>query len=353
MSATESVQERLQTAEAEVRKLKQKLEERKAGFETKPPPLELFHRRSERNLDVERMQTLHADPRKVYSIDWAGSSSILLSIGQAGQLIVWNAAKAQKQSLVLQKNYWTLACTFESDTDRLIATGGLNNSCSVYAFDARALRIQEPAVHEFVYHTGYISSCCFLSGSSLVIGSGDKRCSVWDVEKGERMNAFPGHSGDITSVHSCPVDPNVFASGSCDSTVKIWDCRAGTNVLTFSSSEAELNSVRYMRNGFVIATGGEDGICSLIDIRSCSRINEFGGESSSSAIKSVDFSKSGRFVFAGYDSKECAVMDCFDPEWAPKYYLMGHTDCISDVKVNSEGTALATASWDGTIMIHA
>ena len=48
---------------------------------------------------------------------------------------------------------------------------------------------------------------------------------MWDIPTAVSLSIFPDHNGDVMSVSMNPTDPNMFVSGSCDSTAAIWDIR--------------------------------------------------------------------------------------------------------------------------------
>ena len=54
---------------------------------------------------------------------------------------------------------------------------------------------------------------------------GDSTCIMWDIPTAVSLSIFPDHNGDVMSVSMNPTDPNMFVSGSCDSTAAIWDIR--------------------------------------------------------------------------------------------------------------------------------
>ena len=66
-------------------------------------------------------------------------------------------------------------------------------------------------------------------------------------------------------------------------------------------------------------------------------------------VTGVAFSASGRYLFAAYDDTVCQVWDTLKGETAGE--LRGHAQRISCLGVASDGCALATGSWDGTLRV--
>lgn len=48
----------------------------------------------------------------------------------------------------------------------------------------------------------------------ILTGSGDGTCCLWDVESGEMMQCFSGHTADVMSLDLSPSESgNTFVSG--------------------------------------------------------------------------------------------------------------------------------------------
>jgi WD40 repeat protein len=69
-------------------------------------------------------------------------------------------------------------------------------------------------------------SAVFSNDNKFIIsGSGDETLKLWDVQTGECLKTFKGHSGCVFSV-SFSNDNNFIISGSQDKTLKLWDVQA-------------------------------------------------------------------------------------------------------------------------------
>jgi len=66
-------------------------------------------------------------------------------------------------------------------------------------------------------------------------------------------------------------------------------------------------------------------------------------------VSSVDTSKSGRFVFAGYDDGFMRVWDTLlGGSWLHEYNCHGRVTCV---EVSPNGKALATCGWDQLVRV--
>lgn len=118
-------------------------------------------------------------------------------------------------------------------------------------------------------HTSYMSCCIFPnSDQQILTGSGDSTCALWDVESGQLLQSFHGHTGDVMSIDLAPNETgNTFVSGSCDKMAFIWDMRSGHVVQSFEGHLSDVNSVKFHPSGDAISTGSDDSTVSrLIEI---------------------------------------------------------------------------------------
>lgn len=177
---------------------------------------------------------------------------------------------------------------------------------------------------------------------------------LWDIEMGSSKTTFADHDGDVMSVSILPqVDPNVFVSGSCDSTAKVWDIRSGKCTMTLRGHESDINSVCLFPDGKCFGTGSDDSSCRLFDMRAVAEVSVFQNDMVLCGITSVAFSRSGRLLFAGYDDYNCMAWDTVGTGEKAQYVLTGHENRVACLGVAPSGEALCTGSWDTFLKIWA
>jgi guanine nucleotide-binding protein G(I)/G(S)/G(T) subunit beta-1 len=298
-------------------------------------------------LTLKPRRTLKGHLAKIYALQWAEDKTHLVSASQDGKLIVWNAYTTNKVHAIPLRSSWVMTCAY-SPTGALVACGGLDNICSIYALRNKEgpIRVQR----ELNVHTGYLSCCRFLSDKEIVTASGDMSLVLWDVEANTPAKTFQDHTGDVMCVALHP-DKSGFVSGGCDALAKRWDIRSGTCTQTFAGHESDINAIDFLKNGMCFATGSDDASCRLFDIRAHRELLSYTNESILCGITSVAFSQSGRFLFAGYDDFNCYVWDTLKGKQV--VVLAGHDNRVSCLAVSSDGMALATGSWDSLLKIWA
>jgi guanine nucleotide-binding protein G(I)/G(S)/G(T) subunit beta-1 len=290
---------------------------------------------------------------KVYALDFANDNITLLTAGQDGKLIVWNAFTENKKHVITLKSSWVMGCAFEKEEAQLVASGGLDNVCTVYD-----LRTPARPAFELIGHDGYVSSCKFAGKGTIATSSGDSTVCLWDVEKAARTATFADHSADVMSVAVHPYDPHLFASGSCDATVRIWDSRAshlaGNSccVRTFSGHVSDVNAVEFFPSGNCVGSGSDDSTARIWDLRSCGPINVLTEDRLLYGLTGITFSRSGRLLFASYDEPIVIAWETTSKD-GTYHELKGHRSRVSCVGINTSGHALASGSWDMDIGIWA
>lgn len=290
---------------------------------------------------------------KVYAMHWAGNSESLVSASQDGKLIVWDAISNLKTNAIALRSSWVMTCAFEQSKGNLIACGGLDNICSIYNISGNQPQISR-AEKELAAHDGYLSCCRFIDEGNLLTSSGDSSCLHWDVNTGNILQKFSDHKGDVMSLSICPSNPNLFVSGSVDTTGRIWDIRTGKNVQTHVGHESDINTVHFFPDGNAFGTGSDDSTCRIFDMRCYGEVNKFGTDTIKCGITSVSFSKSGRLLFAGYDDFNVHAWDTLSTGTTNAFQLPSpHENRVSCLGVNPSGDALCTGSWDTHLKIWA
>jgi len=300
----------------------------------------------DQNKIPKHVRTLKGHFGKVYALHWAGDSKHMVSASQDGKLIIWNTHSTNKVQAIPLQSSWVMTCAYETSEDRLVACGGLDNVCSVYRLSSEGGINAAKAAHELHEHEGYISCCRFLGMNQVISASGDGDCILWDLVEGKRLQKFQDHDGDVMSLAVTPHNPSIFVSGSTDMTARIWDLRTSRCELLFEGHESDINSVAFFPTGNALGTGSDDASCKIFDLRACREIGSYFSENVVCGITSVDFSGSGRMMFAGYDDYSAFGWDVTTPGEAKPFRIAKHEKRVSCLQVNPAKNCLATGSWD-------
>uniref|UniRef100_A0A6A7G5S5 Guanine nucleotide-binding protein, beta subunit n=2 Tax=Hirondellea gigas TaxID=1518452 RepID=A0A6A7G5S5_9CRUS len=307
-------------------------------------------------LSLKQRRVLKGHFGKIYACHWSSKDSIhLVSASQDGKLIIWNGLTTNKVEAIPLRSSWVMTCAY-SPSGKFVACGGLDNLCSVYPL---ASATGSSAVNdspnmlpsaELANHEGYLSCCRFIDDDEILTSSGDSTCILWDVETKNPKVIFDSHASDVMSV-SLGDKGAVFVSGSCDSTAKVFEPRVPRCVATFAGHESDVNSVQMYPDSSAFCTGSDDSSCRFFDMRSYRQLQAYYDDNILCGITSVAFSKTGKFLFAGYDDYTCIGWNTLTASQAQ--VLSAHENRVSCIGVNAAGKALCTGSWDTLLMIFA
>ncbi|KAF3832391.1 hypothetical protein F7725_026056 [Dissostichus mawsoni] len=212
---------------------------------------------------------------------------------------------------------WVMACAY-APSGCAVACGGLDNKCSVFPLSLDKNENLNAKKKSVAMHTNYVSGCTFTSSDmQLLTSSGDGTCALWDVESGQLLQSFHGHTADVLSLDLAPSETgNTFVSG-------------------------------YYPSGDAFASASDDATCRFFDLRADREVAVYQKDSVIFGASTLDFSLSGRLLFAGYNDYTINVWDVLKGTRAS--ILFGHENRVSRVRVSPDGTALCSASWDNTL----
>lgn len=163
-------------------------------------------------INIKPRRVLKGHQAKVLCSDWSPDKRHIVSSSQDGKLIVWDAFTTSKEHSVTMPTTWVMACAY-APSGNLIACGGLDNKVTVYPVNSDdEMQSKKKTVGT---HTSYTSCCIFPnSDQQILTGSGDSTCALWDVESGQLLQSFHGHTGDVMSIDLAPNESgNTFVSG--------------------------------------------------------------------------------------------------------------------------------------------
>jgi len=330
----------------------------KQNIEDNPAPLketyQKQHNRDHNNnnnahrLNLRCRLTLRGHYGKIYSLAWSSLNEIA-TISQDLKLIVWNGQTGHKKAIIPLPEIFQMTVAF-SPNGQFIATGGLDNICKIYKPP------DSKYVHQLQAHNGYISCNRYLNNEQILTSSGDSFINLWDIERQQVRYVFSGHQSDVMSIaETSSNSPNksnsntsgIFLSCSTDKTVKLWDSRENVQnkcTMTFYGHNSDVNCVRWFPDNITFASGGDEGIVRLFDIRSYRQLNYYKTQAKQIAVMSLGFSQSGRYLFAGYDDAPYCLV--FDTQTGTIETQLLHSDRITTIELSPTNNSVAAASWD-------
>ena len=182
-------------------------------------------------------------------------------------------------------------------------------------------------------------------GGDGIIGT----IGLWDAHTGELRHVLSKHHSPLTCMAFSP-DGKTLVSASRDSEIVLWDIPTLRHRLSITTQHTEaVSSVAFSPDGETLASGSFDQTLRFWDPQT--------GEHKATlqypdAITSVVFSPDGRILAVGWGEWSNNRIQLLDSKtFQPLNTLVGHTEDITDLGFSPDGGTLASASYDGTILL--
>lgn len=183
------------------------------------------------------------------------------------------------------------------------------------------------------------------TGKLLAFGGVDSVCQVLDLQSGRVVKTLTGHKKIVISVAFSP-DGKVLATASGDRTIKLWDTQTWQEIESLKGHVDVVFDLSFSQDGKKLISGSWDGTFIVWDL-------EKGGYRQKSLHKnsaySVAFGPEELYYLVGdnYKNLEFVEADAYETF----RNIIGHTDVISDFKMNTTQDYLASCSWDGKVKV--
>lgn len=276
----------------------------------------------------------HSD--SVWSVSFSPNGQTLASGSSDKTINVWHLGNTNSLVGTLSGHSNFVRAVAFSPDGRTLASGSDDKTIKIWPF--RTLSASD---------SGYVYSVAFSpDGKTFASGSGDKSIKIWDMDTGELIQTFTGHSGTIYSVAFSP-DSRTLASGSLDSTLKIWDLSTRELLQTFTGNLGWVYSIAFSPDGQTIVSGSSNNNLHIWDVGTGKLIRTLSGHSSN--IRSVAFSPDGQTAISGSEDKTIKIWHLNTGKLL--HTLSGHLGTVYSVSFSPDGKAIASGSADKTIKI--
>ena len=179
----------------------------------------------------ELAHTLSGHTLGINSIKWSPDGTKLASVGYYESVRVWEVAN--EQSVVIPFVGDVISVEWKADGTAL-AVGGF---MQIQIWDANTYQSQQTIqIPSYATFMAWTVDGTILAVADARIGN-DPGISLWDVNTGELLRTFEGHSDTVTSV-AWSIDENFLASTSHDGTVRLWDVSSGQTLEVIQTGDS-------------------------------------------------------------------------------------------------------------------
>lgn len=191
-------------------------------------------------------------------------------------------------------------------------------------------------------------------GKTLIVGNGDGKIRLVDINTGEVRRIFSGHTNSVYYGIFSP-DQKLLASASRDRTAKVWDLATGKELHTLGGFRCAVKAVEFSPDGRMVAASGNDGMLKLWDVKTgkelLSLVHRDAPDIDMSTYAFV-FSRDGKQIYAGNGDNTISVWDV--PSGKEIRNWKAHSDYVFKLVLSSDRRRLLSFGdlvvkvWDTT-----
>ena len=187
-------------------------------------------------------------------------------------------------------------------------------------------------------HSDHVFCAVFSpDGTRVLTGSADGTACLWDIESGEELQRFLGHTGWVVSVAFSPDGKRVL-TGSADRTARLWDADTGQELRRLAHSH-DVYRVAYSPDGACILTGRVDHEAQLWHADTG---RPLGGGFRGSCVA---FSPDGKHILTG-DHQFVRLFDTGTGQERRRFE--GHSTTVNCIAFSPDGKRILSSSQDST-----
>ncbi len=266
-------------------------------------------------------------------------------IGTDRQLVkLWEVETGALVRTITPRTYYPLGEVLFSPNGTLLAAGD-----TIYdvATGGIVLPLGDGGIETAAFSPdGLLVACAVLQrphdGVSARGRSDHYHLELWDLAKGEQVQALPGEVRVYSHV-AFSADGELLAAGIDKQDVGLWEVATGRLIGTLAGRVSGVTRVAWDADGSSLAVLTKEGPPVICDLQE-GTVELLLGESERQA-KAIAFSRDGEYLALGVDN-EIELRDANTRRLLRT--LEGHTKSVISLAFSRDGRALASGSWDET-----
>jgi U3 small nucleolar RNA-associated protein 12 len=98
------------------------------------------------------------------------------------------------------------------------------------------------------------------TGAGRAYVSANDEVLCWDVKKGELLSRWRDKAcnAEVTAISQSRTDPDIFAVGYADGSIRLWDSRIATVIINFDGHRSAITTLAFDSQGIRLASGSRD-----------------------------------------------------------------------------------------------
>lgn len=338
---------------------------------------------------------LEGHARDVFAIAFSPDGKTIASASSDWTLRLWNTFTGKPRKIFGEHPNSANTVAFSPDGKTIAsANGGLIRMWDTQGASLRLwyARTGEHLTH-YTDHIDQVHRVVFSPNGKLLASSGfDSRLRLWDAGTGHHIATLRGGGYAAAFSPNGKLLANAYGGDGITGTIGLWDPHTGELRYVLGPYHGLLNCVAFSPDGKTLASGSQDSEIILWDIPTAQRRLSLTTQHTG-AVYSVAFSPDGKTLASGSQDQTLRLWDpntgehratlrypgyvtsvAFSPDetrlaigssnWVngqiqlldtktlqPRETLIGHTEEIAALAFSPDGKTLASASWDGTILL--
>jgi U3 small nucleolar RNA-associated protein 12 len=98
------------------------------------------------------------------------------------------------------------------------------------------------------------------TGAGRAIAAANEEVLCWDIKKGELISRWRDEKcrSQVTAIAQSKIDPDVFAVGYEDGSIRLWDSKISTVIVSFNGHKSAVTCFSFDDSGARLASGSKD-----------------------------------------------------------------------------------------------
>jgi len=266
------------------------------------------------------------------------NQDLVISGGVDKTAVVLNRRTGRKEATLTGHGKKVNAVKFHPTRDVML-TASSDNTVKIWTRSGEGHK----AAHTIGLHTqDVVGLSLHATNDYFVTASKDRTWAFHNIETGASLLQVTEPDSSPLSCVMLHPDGLILATGTEDHLIRVWDLKSQKNVATFRGHKAAISDLKFSENGFYLSTSASDTI-KLWDLRGPKNINTLQMDAN---VLSLDFDYSGKYLAAA-TGKEIRIFSSKPIEHLST--LADHTSDVTCVKWGNDAQFMVSASLDRTL----
>lgn len=105
-----------------------------------------------------------------------------------------------------------------------------------------------------------VNSTTRSTGAGKAVVAANEEVLCWDIKKGELLSRWtaPDCKAEVTAIAQSKTDPEIFAVGYQDGSIRLWDSKIATIIVSFNGHKSAITKLVFDNSGVRLASGSRD-----------------------------------------------------------------------------------------------